>query len=219
MRSYLLFFSDATPLRNLQLHKLICVPNNMSLLTILDRFQEGRSHMAIVSRFSEEKAASVKHHVKKGLTQRLKERVGISDSSGSDTESDSDSSDDENATEVNGDGSASGSVKKGWRKSFKRKRNHRDVEKGGEEPCETETATEKEPSGPSTPLTTWAKLMAPGREQSMPDDAVLPKDNAKEVGVGHATLLSLRADELCVSFCPVLIQQSPHWVSSHWRMS
>ena len=51
---------------------------------MLDRFQEGRSHMAVVTRMSKAKAASVKQEVKKGLTQRLKEKVkfGDSDSSG-----------------------------------------------------------------------------------------------------------------------------------------
>lgn len=62
----------------------------MPLLGILDRFQEGRSHMAIVSRLSVEKAASVKKVVKRGLTQRLRDRVRMGD-----TDSSSSSSDDE----------------------------------------------------------------------------------------------------------------------------
>ncbi|KAF8888401.1 hypothetical protein CPB84DRAFT_1786278 [Gymnopilus junonius] len=82
---------DATPLRKIPLNKVPFVPNNEPLLGILDKFQEGRSHMAIVSRFSVEKAASVKKAVKLGLTQRLRKRVGMGDSSDSDT----DSSDDE----------------------------------------------------------------------------------------------------------------------------
>jgi metal transporter CNNM len=64
------------------------VPNNQSLLGILDKFQEGRSHIAIVSRFSVEKAKSVKKAVKRGLTQRLREKVGMGDSSDSESESD-----------------------------------------------------------------------------------------------------------------------------------
>ena len=47
--------TDATPLRKIPLNKVPFVPNNEPLLHILDRFQEGRSHMAIVSRFSMEK--------------------------------------------------------------------------------------------------------------------------------------------------------------------
>lgn len=62
------------------------VPNNQSLLRILDKFQEGRSHIAVVSRFSVEKAQSVKKAVKRGLTQRLREKVGMGDSSGSESE-------------------------------------------------------------------------------------------------------------------------------------
>jgi metal transporter CNNM len=50
--------SDATPLRNIPLNKVPFVPNNEPLLGILDKFQEGTSHMAIVSRFSVEKVLS-----------------------------------------------------------------------------------------------------------------------------------------------------------------
>ncbi|KAK2465029.1 hypothetical protein APHAL10511_003105 [Amanita phalloides] len=78
---------DATPLRTIPLNKVPFVPNNEPLLHILDRFQEGRSHMAIVSRFSMEKAASVKQVVKRGLTQRLLGKVGIGDSDDSPSES------------------------------------------------------------------------------------------------------------------------------------
>jgi metal transporter CNNM len=79
--------SDAVPVRKIPLNKVATVPANEPLLGVLDRFQEGRSHMAIVTRFSHEKAASVKQVVKRSLTQRIKDRV-TGDSS-------SDSSDDE----------------------------------------------------------------------------------------------------------------------------
>jgi metal transporter CNNM len=46
---------DAIPLRQIPLNKVPFVPNNEPLLRMLDKFQEGRSHMAIVSRFSVEK--------------------------------------------------------------------------------------------------------------------------------------------------------------------
>ena len=69
------------------LNKVPFVPNNESLLGILDKFQEGRSHMAIVSRFSVDKAKSVKKAVKQSLTQRIRQTVGISDDSGSSSES------------------------------------------------------------------------------------------------------------------------------------
>ena len=88
---------DAIPLRKLPLNKVPFVPKNMSLLGILDRFQEGRSHMAIVSRLSVEKAQSVKKVAKRGLTQRLRERVGMGDSGSS-----SESSEDESESEEGG---------------------------------------------------------------------------------------------------------------------
>ncbi|KAI0631544.1 DUF21-domain-containing protein [Trametes polyzona] len=79
--------NDAVPVRKIPLNKVPYVPNNEPLLGILDKFQEGRSHMAIVSRFSVERAASVKKAVKRGLTQRLLDSVGIGDSdSGSEDE-------------------------------------------------------------------------------------------------------------------------------------
>jgi metal transporter CNNM len=78
--------TDAVPLRKIPLNKVPFVPNNEPLLGILDKFQEGRSHMAIVSRFSVAKAESVKKAVKRGLTQRLRERVGMGDSSGEEGE-------------------------------------------------------------------------------------------------------------------------------------
>lgn len=81
-------------MRKIPLNKVPFVPNNEPLLGILDRFQEGRSHMAIVSRFTVDQAVSVKKAVKRGLTQRLRDRVGMGDSdsslSGSDSEDDGD---------------------------------------------------------------------------------------------------------------------------------
>ncbi|TFK44514.1 hypothetical protein BDQ12DRAFT_673130 [Crucibulum laeve] len=88
----LLDTKDATPLRNVQLNKVFFVPNNESLLGILDKFQEGHSHMAVVSRFSVEKAKSVKKAARRGLTQRLKDRVGLGDSSDSDSDTEDEES-------------------------------------------------------------------------------------------------------------------------------
>ena len=70
----------------MNLNKLPFVPNDEPLLGILDKFQEGRLHMAIVSRFSAAKAKSVKKAVKQGLTQRIRQTVGISDDSSSSSE-------------------------------------------------------------------------------------------------------------------------------------
>ncbi|KAF7307580.1 CNNM transmembrane domain-containing protein [Mycena indigotica] len=75
---------DAIPLRKIPLNKVPFIPHNEPLLGLLDKFQEGRSHMAIVSRFGMDKAASVKQAVKRGLAQRLRERVGMADSDSSD---------------------------------------------------------------------------------------------------------------------------------------
>jgi metal transporter CNNM len=77
---------DATPVRKIPLNRVNFVPQNEPLLGILDKFQEGRSHMAIVTRLSKEKAASVKKVVKKNLTQRLRARVGMGDSDSSSDE-------------------------------------------------------------------------------------------------------------------------------------
>jgi metal transporter CNNM len=49
--------TDATPLRKIQLNKVPFVPNNEPLLGMLDKFQEGRSHIAVVSRYSVEKVS------------------------------------------------------------------------------------------------------------------------------------------------------------------
>ena len=56
-------------------------------MRVLDKFQDGRSYMAIVSRFSVERAESVKKAVKQSLTQRIRQTVEISDDSGSISES------------------------------------------------------------------------------------------------------------------------------------
>ena len=192
MQCLMLDPKEETPLRKLTLNRVSTVPNNMSLLAILDRFQEGRSHMAVVSRFSEEKAASVKHVVKKNLTQRLMARVGMGDSSGSDTESDTDS-EPETETEVQS-GTETGSTKpRSWKKRFSKKRKQEaDPEKGeGSESQEVEKETETGSSETnvgaghqrremSLPQSAWAMLLSTGREQNIPDDAVLAKEDAKE---------------------------------------
>jgi metal transporter CNNM len=84
------------------LNKVSYVPNNESLLGVLDKFQDGRMHMVIVSRFSVERAKSVKKAVKQSLTQRIRQTVGISDNSGSSSESED--SENENETGSTGTG-------------------------------------------------------------------------------------------------------------------
>ncbi|KAF9475034.1 DUF21-domain-containing protein [Pholiota conissans] len=192
---------DATPLRKIPLNKVPFVPNNEPLLGMLDRFQEGRSHMAIVSRFSVEKAASVKKAVKRGLTQRLRERVGMGD-----TDSDSESSDDEKSKEfathkkrhrrLLGGSKHSKDIEEGTedgetvkdtegasshdgdhndRGSVKDEKGHKVEEvvekKGGEDGKKIKITGFQLPSG----MTSMSML-----EQSMPADAVLAKEGAAE---------------------------------------
>lgn len=187
---------DATPLRKIPLNKVPFVPNNESLLGILDKFQEGRSHMAIVSRFSVEKAASVKQAVKRGLTQRLRERVGMGDS-----DSDTDSSDDEktlanlrkkrgghrgfmkgNKTDLEADAedqvannsenqTDGGNNEKVDVAAAKRLWKVDEADKKNEDSKKTKFQLPKIPSG----MTSMSML-----EQSMPADAVLAKAGAAE---------------------------------------
>jgi metal transporter CNNM len=198
---------DAIPLRRIPLNKVPFVPNNMPLLGILDKFQEGKSHMAIVSRFSVEKAASVKKVVKRGLTQRLRESVGISDSSDedSDTKKDDKSEGDSkeslkgeagqdkdlaNDTEKNGNGK--GKTERGAKRRFRRKKVPVDLEMGVVKECSSEESGRG--NATNTPKDTGKdKLVrissyvgnmgigATGLEQSMPADAVLTKKGADEV--------------------------------------
>lgn len=149
--------------------------------------------MAVVSRFSEERAESIKRQAKKGLTQRLKEHVGISDSSGSDT----DSSDDDTDAEGPSEGSATGSVKKSWRKSIRKKRRtaEKDVEKAEPKsepkPEDIQAVLPEEKKEPTLPQSVWQRLMSTGREQRMPDDAVLAKEDVNEVSY-FTTLTEMR---------------------------
>ncbi|KAI0356283.1 DUF21-domain-containing protein [Trametes cingulata] len=184
---------DATPLRSITLNPIPCVPFNEPLLNILDKFQEGRSHMAIVSRFSVEKAKSVQQEVKKGLTQRLKDRVGMGDSSDS---SSSDSSGDESVATgtgsavsdrdatLRGDGAEGGKKRRSWRKKShrkKRKSKENAAEEGQAQSDAVEMGTlQKDSPKHGTVQSGIAKALSMGREQSMPDDAVLGQAQAED---------------------------------------
>ncbi|KAI0764165.1 hypothetical protein BD413DRAFT_641282 [Trametes elegans] len=184
--------NDAVPVRKIPLNKVPFVPNNEPLLGILDKFQEGRSHMAIVSRFSVERAASVKTAVKRGLTQRLLDRVGMGDSdSGSESEDDGASShrkkqgkkskrsSSDNVDTLKDDCSADADVdefpdvedsKRGrkWRKG----KPVVDIEMGVVEDPEPNTKKR----GLALPkVGGWSRW-----EQSMPADAVLTKEGVEE---------------------------------------
>ncbi|KAK7059117.1 hypothetical protein VNI00_001742 [Paramarasmius palmivorus] len=190
--------NDSVPLRNIPLNKVPSVPQNEPLLGILDKFQEGRSHMAIVSRISREKAASVKKVVKQSLTQRLRQRVGMGDSESS--SSDSSDSDEEREKPKH-----STKTRRGRRKV-------KDIEEGeGVEDGEAtlkEVALDKDASASSGGVdmdSVATKLnrsrpdskssmegsknhrasfqlprVSGGLEQSMPADAVLAKEGAEE---------------------------------------
>ena len=176
---------DATPLKNIPINPIPCVPFNEPLLSILDKFQEGRSHMAIVSRFSVEKAKSVQQEVKKGLTQRLKDRVGMGDSSNSD--SSSDESGDETVSDR--DELEGGAKKRRWgRKGGKKRKSSNDTaeDKDKDKADDVELGDLKKEKQ-SLVQTGLAKALSIGREQSLPDDAVLAKEQADDV----RTLLSL----------------------------
>ncbi|KAJ7078866.1 hypothetical protein B0H15DRAFT_1000258 [Mycena belliarum] len=157
---------DAVPLHTIPLNTVPFVPNNQSLLGILDKFQEGRSHIAIVSRFSVEKAKSVKKAVKRGLTQRLREKVGMGDSS--DSESDTE---EEGRKTADGDGSIKG-----------------DDTLRGDGVVVKDFAADPEAGVPVRPGRKGSKderergmtFQMSSLEQSMPADAVLGKADAME---------------------------------------
>jgi len=161
---------DATPVRHLQLNKVPFIPQNETLLGILDKFQEGRSHIAIVSRFSVEKAKSVKKVVKQTLTQRLKERVGM------DSDSETSSSD----TDSEGEGSST--KKRSFRKRFSRKDKHN---KDKDEEVDTLPGDPSELSEPEQ--VEMQTIKPPGAfgisnlEANMPADAVLTEHGAAEL--------------------------------------
>ncbi|KAF7321454.1 CNNM transmembrane domain-containing protein [Mycena kentingensis (nom. inval.)] len=166
---------DAVPLRTVPLNMVPFVPNNQSLLGILDKFQEGRSHIAIVSRFSVEKARSVKKAVKRGLTQRLREKVGISDSS--DSESETEADDDQTKK-----GSAAGSAVNGADKVVETAEQAvNDAEKGEAGTGVVVKDYGMSPEGTPVPTGRYrSALQMSGLEQSMPADAVLGKADAND---------------------------------------
>ena len=197
-------------MRNIPLHRVPSVAQNEPLLRILDRFQEGRSHMAIVTRTSVEKASSLKKAVKKSITQRIKNRVGISDSSSDSSSDEEPRSQRKKGMRVTGrsnssEGSMTGTSdredtlqseaatdKEDSGRSFsfrkKRKRSKKrvrvaDVEMGTVKP-EQEVESERELQG----ILSQSKkagfvqfALNTGLEQSMPADAVLAKEGANDV--------------------------------------
>lgn len=169
----------------MRLNKVPFVSQHDPVLGVLDRFQEGHSHVAIVSRISRARAQSVKKAVKKSLTHRLMGALH-GDSSSESSSSDDDSSDDEGNTTVGSsekkakddDGTEKGSTDEGIRKSWRKRRQEKkqarrekkqkqaDLEKGN-----VEAEAEREKGG--------ILLQHRTREQQMPADAVLSKQDAE----------------------------------------
>ncbi|KZT57729.1 DUF21-domain-containing protein [Calocera cornea HHB12733] len=79
---------DATPVRSIPLNKIPIVPFDEPLLGLLDRFQEGRSHMALVSRIPRQQEPNLtkvnedsKSHkeAKESLTRRFMNKMHMGD--------------------------------------------------------------------------------------------------------------------------------------------
>lgn len=188
---------DAVPLRKIPLNKVPFVPKNMPLLGILDKFQEGRSHMAIVSRISAEKAASVKMVVKRGLTQRLRARVGMGDSDSSDDDGDAkekkkmakvegpDTEDNDGEATLKDDGvmakTTDGRLSNG-RVSLNGPRRGHSNDSTNKQVMDLEMGVvENKEKGKRR--SSFVQLPFTGLEQMMPADAVLGKAGAEEVSV------------------------------------
>ncbi|KIY44768.1 DUF21-domain-containing protein [Fistulina hepatica ATCC 64428] len=197
--------SDATPVRKIPLNKVPFVPSNEPLLGILDKFQEGRSHIALVSRFTREiKAASVKE-VKRGLTHRLRQRVGIGDTDSSSDEDEPKSKethrrrkihDIEEGIEMDGDTTLKGDGV--WEKDFALRAHHSNSSEAVTVNGDADSSRflvvnrgrprrpangSNVPNGSSTPSDTaegQVKRNSMSKNRSMPADAVLAREGAAE---------------------------------------
>jgi metal transporter CNNM len=163
-------YVDATHLREIPLNSVPTVPYDEPLLLTLDRFQQGNSHMAVVSRIplrteSKAKPGSVNEEAKVGLTRRFLNRVRFGD----DSSSSSDSSEDD----ADGAGSTSSSKNK-------RKRVKKHLDANGSDDAEKRDRDKSSKTTPSSPWKQWNRINA--LEQTMPSDAVLASEDADEVG-------------------------------------
>lgn len=164
---------DATPLRDIPLNKVPLVPFDEPLLGILDRFQEGHSHMAIVTRVSRvaesrDDQGSINMETKVGLTKRFLNKVGLADHM-----EEHEHDDVEMAMKKYMNGNVNGEVKE-------KEKMGKDVEPASAIP----TAKRNILLGvPNTPL-----------EQTMPSDAILSKESAQKVCI--CTLFPLNGHEL-----------------------
>lgn len=141
--------------------------------------------MAIVSRLSVDKAKSVKKAVKRGLTQRLRERVGMGDSSGSDSsDSESESGDEASKKKLkDGDETLKGDGNRELAESEEKSRGRSRKKRVPEGDIEM--------SPVETPKKSGFQIQISNLEQSMPADAVLGKEGAQDVrAINHFPVLN-----------------------------
>ncbi|RXK36611.1 hypothetical protein M231_06152 [Tremella mesenterica] len=168
---------DATPLASIPINAIPSVPYDEPLTNMLNVFQEGRSHMAIVSRRArrvenEEDAESVMTAAAGGLRQRLMRKVAeISHHGKGSTTSDSDNGD---TSGSDSDTDVEKAEKKKRKKSRSKSQSSPKSEKG-ETLKPTEAAQVKaEAEKRKRSLASAAKLTQ--LEQNVPADAELPAE-------------------------------------------
>lgn len=176
-------------------------------------------------------AASVKKAVKRGLTQRLRERVGMGDSDSSDEEKESVEKKNKDAEEatLEGDGIWEKDYAPGTARSSKKKTSRgqgkparsasgaRDIELGVIDDHK-ETIEEGKKTGRSTfqlPKAAASMVSMSMLEQSMPADAVLAKEGAEEVRCLPQILPVYFVLKSCIftSFYRILTRQLCRWES------
>ncbi|KDQ13557.1 hypothetical protein BOTBODRAFT_33567 [Botryobasidium botryosum FD-172 SS1] len=182
---------DATPLRDIPLNKVPTVPFDEPLLGLLDRFQEGNSHMAVVSRIpriseSKDERGSVHQDVKVGLTRRFLNKV-----LGDHSEEEEDSLE---KTLTRSSGTSSYVLNKHAREKERKEREKKEKKEEREKEKERK-APAKGPSKADT-LTSWMKL--PALEQVMPSDAILSEEGAALFieGLQHSPLGIITLEDL-----------------------
>lgn len=191
---------DATPLRDIPLNTIPTIPFDEPLHSTLDRFQQGNSHMAVVSRIpirteSKTQPGSVMEDAKVGLTRRFLNRVlGDSDSDSSDSDSDSEghsgkhhhkkgSRPSRSRKKSNDSNTSKGSTKASAKDAKKAK------EAAEEEAKRPKPSREQSPKG--APATNWMRMNQ--LEQTMPSDAILSPAAAEEVSPLSFVALSYRS--------------------------
>lgn len=175
----------------MRLNKVPFVSQNEPLLGTLDRFQEGRSHMAIVSRMSAEQAQSVKESVKKSLTRRLKGAVTHDSSKSSSGDHVPELAQPEGGNDGIDDGKKGRKVEKTRSKNARRRQREKrkksdthseDLEAGDlrEETKRNQQQLNSDKERTKGQPTITKLLQGSTREQHFPADAILSKDRVDE---------------------------------------